>query len=78
MYSEDLEDGMISVRIERGGEVVDTQVSENSTVRALIEGGHLRGITTSSTRVNGEPATPNTPLQNGDRVVEIPKSGKQG
>ncbi len=78
MYSEDVEDGMISVRIERGGEFVDTQVPEDSNVQALIEDGHLRGITTSSTRVNGEPATPNTPLQNGDQVSQIPKSGKQG
>ena len=78
MYSEDVEDGMISVRIERGGEYVDTQVPEDSNVQALIEDGHLRGITASSTQVNGEPATPNTPLQNGDQVSQIPKSGKQG
>ncbi|KKN80409.1 hypothetical protein LCGC14_0330020 [marine sediment metagenome] len=78
MYDEDVLDGMINVRIGRGGEVVDTQVPENSTVQALIEDGHLRGIKACTTRVNGSPATPNTPLQNGDQVSQIPRSGKQG
>jgi sulfur carrier protein ThiS len=78
MYIEDIKSGMISVRIEKGGENVDTQVPEGSTIRALIEDNHLRGLEVVSTRVNGTPASDSTPLQEGDRISQVPKSGKQG
>ncbi len=68
----------IKVTIERGGENVTTYVDEGSTVQALIEDGHLRGIESASTRLNGAPADPSTTLQEGDSVCQVPKSGKQG
>lgn len=69
---------MINVTIERGGERLETQVPEGSTIQVLIDNGHLRGITAASPRLNGEAATSQTPLQNGDSVSQVPKSGKQG
>lgn len=78
MFDSGEESGMIIVKIERGGEVIETQVSEGSTVRALIEDDHLRGIETCSTRVNGTPASDTTPLKAGDQISQVPKSGKQG
>lgn len=71
-------DGQIEVTIERGGEHVTAFVPEGSTVSALIEGGHLRGIGVASTRVNGAPADEDTRLGPGDEVNQVPKSGRQG
>lgn len=71
-------EGQIRVTIELGGEMITTEVPEGSTVQALIENGHLRGINAASTRLNGSPAAPSTPLRNGDSVSQVPKSGKQG
>ena len=70
--------GYIRVTIERGGEQTITDVPEGSTVGALIEQGHLRGVAVASTRVNGLPATGSTPISDGDTASEVPKSGKQG
>lgn len=75
---QELPDGFIRINIERGGEYITTDVPEGSTVQALIDGDHLRGVQVSSTRVNGAPAENSTPLENGDSVSQIPKSGKQG
>lgn len=72
------EDGQIEVTIERGGERVTAFVPEDSTVNALIEQGHLRGINVAGTRVNGGPADGDTRLQHGDQVTQVPKSGEQG
>lgn len=69
---------MVEITIERGGEYVRVEVPEGSTVSALIQDDHLRGINVSSTRVNGNLASPETPLQQGDQVAQVPKSGKQG
>lgn len=71
-------EGFMEIRIEKGGEVLKTRVPEGSTIRVLINDGHLEGITTSSTRVNGAAATPDTSLKNGDNVYQVPTSGKQG
>ncbi len=68
----------IRISIERGGEVVETNVPEGSSVSALIEDDHLRGIAVASTRVNGRPATASTQLNEGDAVSQVPTSGKQG
>ncbi len=68
----------ITVTIEMGSEIIRTTVDEGSTVQALIEDGHLRGIESASTRLNGAPAASSTPLQDGDSVSQVPKSGKQG
>ena len=70
--------GTIRISIERGGELVETNVPEGSSVSALIEDDHLRGISVASTRVNGRPATATTPLNDGDSVSQVPTSGKQG
>ena len=69
---------MIEVKIERGGERLCVDVPEGSTIKALIEDGHLRGLTVVNTLVNGTTAGGRETLQNGDMVTEIPKSGKQG
>jgi len=69
---------MIRISIERGGETVETNVPEGSSVSALIEDDHLRGVAVASTRVNGRPATGSTPLNDGDQVSQVPTSGKQG
>lgn len=68
----------IKVTIEMGSEIITTSVDEGATVQALIEDGHLRGIEAASTRLNGAPASPGTPLQDGDSVSQVPKSGRQG
>lgn len=68
----------ITVNIERGGEYIQTTCNEGDTVQALIQDGHLRGIEVTSTRVNGAPAKPSTPLREGDTVTQIPRSGRQG
>jgi hypothetical protein len=70
--------GMIEIKVRRGAETIDTEVPEGSTVQALIEDGHLRGVTVASTRLNGSPADGSSPLQQGDTVEQVPKSGKQG
>ncbi len=67
----------VTITIERGGEMVRTTVPEGATVKALTEGGHLRGIDTS-VLVNGRPATENTPVRDRDEVTEVPKSGQLG
>lgn len=68
----------IKVTIEMGSEVITTNVDEGSTIQALIEDGHLRGIEAASTRLNGAPASPDTTLRDGDAVAQVPKSGRQG
>lgn len=73
-----IREGYIRITIERGGEQVITDVPEGSTVGALIQSEHLRGVSVASTRVNGQPATASTPVCNGDTASEVPKSGKQG
>lgn len=73
-----MEEGQIRVTIELGGEMITTEVPEGSTVQALIENGHLRGINAATTRLNGAPASVNSPLQDGDEVTQVPKSGRQG
>jgi hypothetical protein len=78
MFDSDTEDGMIRVTVSHNGELVETQVQKDSTVQALFEGGHLRGITTTTAayRVNGKPASMDTPLSNGDRVNTVPTGGR--
>ena len=73
-----MDNGMVNITVERGGEFLRTTVPEGSTIKALIEDGHLRGITVANTRVNGALANEDTPVQDGDTVSQIPKSGKQG
>ncbi len=68
----------ITVNIECGGEFVQTICNEGDTVQALFENGHLRGAEVTSTRLNGSPARPTTPLRDGDTVVQVPKHGQQG
>ncbi len=71
-------DGFIEITVERGGETIVTRVPEGSTVQALIEGNHLRGVEVANTRVNGAPAAAATSLRSGDSVAQVPKSGTQG
>lgn len=79
MYEEnEVPEGFVEVRMERGGERLMLQVPEGATIKALIEDGHLRGINVASTRVNGAQAEDDTVLQGGDSVSQIPKSGTQG
>jgi hypothetical protein len=70
--------GMIRIHIERGGESTTIEVPEDSSIQAVIEDGHLRGVDVANTRLNDAPASPSDGLQNGDTVTQIPKSGKQG
>lgn len=67
---------MMSVSIELNGEFLTTEVQINSTIEALVEGGHLRGISVNAIRVNGRPATNDTKLQDGDAVQAVPPGGK--
>ncbi|KKL87893.1 hypothetical protein LCGC14_1930190 [marine sediment metagenome] len=69
---------MIEITVERGGEFVRATVPVGSTIKALMEDGHLRGISVANTRVNGALAEEDTPIHSGDTVSQIPKSGKQG
>jgi molybdopterin converting factor small subunit len=78
MFDKEIPDGYIEVTIERGGESVNTIVPEGSTLSALIQDGHLRGVDVATTRVNGAPADTKTPLRAGDSVAQVPKSGTQG
>jgi hypothetical protein len=68
----------IRIKIQMGGETIETNVDEGSTVQALIEGGHLRGIEVANTRLNGAPASSRDTLQDGDSVSQVAKSGQQG
>lgn len=69
---------MVNITVERGGEFVRTTVPVGSTIKALIEDGHLRGIDVANTRVNGTLADENATIAEGDTVSQIPRSGKQG
>lgn len=65
----------MTVSIEANGEFITTDVPQNATVKALFEGGHLRGIDAQAVRVNGRPATQDTPLRNEDVVQTAPQGG---
>ena len=66
----------MTVSIEINGEFMTTKVQRNSAVRALFDGGHLRGIDVSAIRVNGLPATPDQILEDEDTVQTVPTSGR--
>lgn len=69
----------IKITVECNGESISTNVDSDETVRTLIEKGHLRGISTSAgIRVNGAPATPDTPIPPNATVQNVPKSGRLG
>lgn len=70
--------GYIEIVIHRGGEQVRTEVREESTINALIEDGHLRGINVANTRLNNAPASGDDTIHAGDTVSQVPKSGSQG
>jgi hypothetical protein len=69
---------MVNITVERGGEFIRASVPTGCTIKALIEDGHLRGISVANTRVNGALANEDTTIHDGDTVSQIPKSGKQG
>lgn len=78
MDNEQTAPGMVEITVERGGEFIRAEVPEGSTIKALIEDGHLRGIDVANTRVNGALADENATVAEGDTVSQIPRSGKQG
>jgi sulfur carrier protein ThiS len=70
------EKDMMKVSIEANGEFITAELPRNSTIRALFDGGHLRGIDVTAVRVNGRPATVDTPVEEGDRVQTAPVGGR--
>jgi hypothetical protein len=71
------EQAAMKVSIEVNGEFITTEVPVDSTVRALFEDGHLRGIDTiNAIRVNGHPATAATVVKEGDTVATAPVGGR--
>lgn len=69
-------EGQMKVSIEANGEFITTVVPQGSTVKALFDGGHLRGIDAQAVRVNGRPATQETPLTEGAAVQTAPTGGR--
>jgi hypothetical protein len=67
--------GTMTVSIEANGEFITTEVPQDATVRALFEGGHLRGIDAQAVRVNGRPATQDTQLEPEDNIQVAPTGG---
>lgn len=69
----------IKITVECNGEKVETTVDSDETVQTLFDKGHLRGITTSAgIRVNGSPATRETPIPPNATVQTVPQSGRLG
>jgi hypothetical protein len=67
---------LMKVSIEADGEFITTEVPRDATVKAIFEGGHLRGVDAQAIRVNGRPATQETILQENDRVQAAPTAGR--
>jgi hypothetical protein len=70
--------GFIEILVQRGAEEIRTEVPEGSTISALIEDGHLRGVNVANTRLNNAPAGSGDTVYDGDTVTQVPRSGKQG
>jgi len=51
-------------------------VDQGATIKALFDGGHLRGIDAQAVRVNGVPATEDTVLCDNDNVQAVPTGGR--
>lgn len=71
-----MDQALMKVSIEANGEFITTEVPQDATVKALFEGGHLRGIDAQAIRVNGRPATQETALQAEDKVQVAPTGGR--
>ncbi len=71
-----MEDNQMKVSIEVNGEFISTIVEKDATVQVLFDQGHLRGIDAAAIRVNGRPATVDTPVTNGDTVQAVPTAGQ--
>lgn len=67
---------MMKVSIETNGEFITTEVPLDSTVKALFDGGHLRGIDAQAVRINGRPATQETVVKPKDTVQTAPTAGR--
>jgi hypothetical protein len=68
----------VDIIIVYGADEIRTEVPEGSSINALIEDGHLRGVNVSNTRLNNAPAKGNDVVKEGDTVRQVPKSGVQG
>lgn len=68
----------MTITLEIGGETRQKTVPINGTVRTLFELGFFDEMPRNGLMVNGGPAGDDDTLADGDRVAQMPKSGKQG
>ena len=75
---DELQVGHMEITIFAGGEEIRTVVPQGSTIEAVFQGGHLRGVQAGAAafRVNGGAANGNTILNPNDQVQAVPIGGK--